>query len=66
MTLTNTLSVAQEILSGDKRICLAITEPDAGSDVAALATVAVLTPDGRHYKVSGQKKVQICSFSIVL
>ena len=49
--------VAKEVLSGEKRICLAITEPDAGSDVAALATEAVLTPDKKHYKVSGQKKV---------
>ncbi|CZR68031.1 uncharacterized protein PAC_17930 [Phialocephala subalpina] len=38
---------------------LAITEPDAGSDVSALATEAVLTRDGKSYKVSGQKKVCI-------
>ncbi|KAH7089244.1 acyl-CoA dehydrogenase [Paraphoma chrysanthemicola] len=48
--------IANDVLSGSKRICLAITEPEAGSDVAQICTEAVLTPDGRHYKVSGQKK----------
>ena len=44
------------ILNGDKRICLAITEPDAGSDVANLTCEAKLTEDGKHYIVSGEKK----------
>jgi len=44
------------ILNGDKRICLAITEPDAGSDVANLTTEAKLTEDGKHYIVNGEKK----------
>lgn len=44
------------ILAGDKRICLAITEPDAGSDVANLTTEAKLTEDGKHYIVNGEKK----------
>ncbi|KAJ5788478.1 Acyl-CoA dehydrogenase N-terminal [Penicillium paradoxum] len=44
------------ILSGDKRICLAITEPDAGSDVANLGCEAKLTEDGKHYIVNGEKK----------
>ncbi|KAG4429707.1 hypothetical protein IFR05_014804 [Cadophora sp. M221] len=44
------------ILDGDKRICLAITEPDAGSDVANLGCEAVLTEDGKHYIVNGEKK----------
>lgn len=44
------------ILSGDKRICLAITEPDAGSDVANLGCEAVLSEDGKHYIVNGEKK----------
>ncbi|OBT75477.1 hypothetical protein VF21_04907 [Pseudogymnoascus sp. 05NY08] len=48
--------VAKEVFSGQKRLALAITEPDAGSDVQSLATRAVLTPDGKHYKVNGQKK----------
>ncbi len=37
-------------------ICLAITEPYAGSDVANLQTVAKKTPDGKHYIVNGEKK----------
>ncbi|PVH76613.1 acyl-CoA dehydrogenase [Cadophora sp. DSE1049] len=48
--------ISKEVFSGQKRLCLAITEPDAGSDVAALATEATLTADGKHYKVNGQKK----------
>lgn len=44
------------ILAGDKRICLAITEPGAGSDVSNLSCEAKLTPDGKHYIVNGEKK----------
>lgn len=44
------------ILAGDKRICLAITEPDAGSDVANITCEAKLTEDGKHYIVNGEKK----------
>ena len=44
------------ILSGDQRICLAITEPDAGSDVANLTCEAKLSEDGKHYIVNGEKK----------
>ncbi|KAI2919722.1 hypothetical protein CBS147320_8476 [Aspergillus niger] len=44
------------ILAGDKRICLAITEPDAGSDVANLTCEAKLSPDGINYIVNGEKK----------
>ncbi|GAB7358431.1 hypothetical protein MBLNU230_g2497t1 [Neophaeotheca triangularis] len=45
-----------QILNGEKRICLAITEPDAGSDVANLTCEAKLTEDGKHYIVNGEKK----------
>ncbi|KAH7126843.1 acyl-CoA dehydrogenase/oxidase [Dendryphion nanum] len=48
--------VLPELLSGDKRICLAITEPDAGSDVANLTCEAKLSEDGKHYIVNGEKK----------
>ncbi|THY40868.1 acyl-CoA dehydrogenase NM domain-like protein [Aureobasidium pullulans] len=48
--------IMPEILSGDKRICLAITEPDAGSDVANLTCEAKLSEDGKHYIVNGEKK----------
>ena len=44
------------ILNGDKRICLAITEPAAGSDVANLTCEARLSDDGKHYIVNGEKK----------
>lgn len=45
-----------EILSGEKRICLAITEPSAGSDVRNITTTAEKTADGKHYIVNGEKK----------
>ncbi|KAK7204721.1 putative acyl-CoA dehydrogenase [Myxozyma melibiosi] len=44
------------LLAGEKRICLCITEPDAGSDVANLTTSAKKTEDGKHYIVNGEKK----------
>jgi alkylation response protein AidB-like acyl-CoA dehydrogenase len=48
--------ILPDILAGDKRICLAITEPDAGSDVANLTCEAKLSEDGKHYIVNGEKK----------
>lgn len=48
--------IAKEVFSGEKKICLAITEAYAGSDVAGLRTTAVKTPDGKHYIVNGTKK----------
>ena len=45
-----------ELLLGKKRICIAITEPEAGSDVAGIQTTAVKTEDGNHYLVNGTKK----------
>ncbi|KAF2007978.1 acyl-CoA dehydrogenase family protein [Amniculicola lignicola CBS 123094] len=48
--------IAEECLSGKKKICLAITEAFAGSDVAGLRTTATKTPDGKHYIVRGTKK----------
>lgn len=48
--------VAVPCLAGEKFICLAITEPSAGSDVANLKCTAVKTPDGKHYIVNGEKK----------
>jgi hypothetical protein len=47
--------VTAEVLSGQKKMCLAITEAFAGSDVAGLKTTAVKTPDGKHYIVNGTK-----------
>ena len=48
--------VGGECIRGEKRICLAITEPYAGSDVANVTTTATLTPDGKNYIVRGMKK----------
>lgn len=45
-----------ELLRGEKRSCIAITEPDAGSDVAGLTTMAIKSDDGRFYIVNGTKK----------
>lgn len=45
-----------DIITGKKRICIAITEPGAGSDVAQVSTSAKKTADGMHYIVNGTKK----------
>lgn len=45
--------VAPPVLSGHKQICLGITEPDAGSDVAGIQTRA--TRDGDDFVVRGSK-----------
>lgn len=45
-----------DLLTGKKRSCIAVTEPDAGSDVANLTTVAEKSSDGKHYIVNGTKK----------
>jgi acyl-CoA dehydrogenase len=45
--------VAPAVLSGEKLICLAISEPEAGSDVANIKTTA--QRDGDQYIVNGQK-----------
>ncbi|KAH6867798.1 acyl-CoA dehydrogenase/oxidase [Thelonectria olida] len=48
--------VIHEALAGKKKICLAISEAFAGSDVAGIQTTATKTTDGKHYVVSGTKK----------
>lgn len=48
--------ISKEVLSGQKKICLAITEAFAGSDVAGLRTTIRLSDDGQHYIVNGTKK----------
>jgi alkylation response protein AidB-like acyl-CoA dehydrogenase len=42
-------------IKGEKRICLAISEPYAGSDVAQIRTTATPLPDG-SWRVTGVKK----------
>ncbi|KHN96569.1 Acyl-CoA dehydrogenase/oxidase [Metarhizium album ARSEF 1941] len=49
-------SIAEQVFSGKKKLCLAITEAFAGSDVAGLRTTAQKTADGKHYIVNGTKK----------
>jgi alkylation response protein AidB-like acyl-CoA dehydrogenase len=44
---------ALPILRGEKAACLGMSEPGAGSDLAALSTRAVL--DGDHFVINGQK-----------
>ncbi|KAF2748144.1 short-chain specific acyl-CoA dehydrogenase mitochondrial precursor [Sporormia fimetaria CBS 119925] len=45
-----------ELLTGKKRTCIAITEPEAGSDVANITTTATKSPCGKYYIVNGAKK----------
>ncbi|CAJ2514097.1 Uu.00g022160.m01.CDS01 [Anthostomella pinea] len=45
-----------DLLLARKRSCIAITESDAGSDVAGITTTAVKSSDGKHYIVNGTKK----------
>eukprot|EP01061_Rhynchopus_euleeides_P026851 TRINITY_DN43721_c0_g1_i1.p2 TRINITY_DN43721_c0_g1~~TRINITY_DN43721_c0_g1_i1.p2 ORF type:complete len:415 (+),score=199.95 TRINITY_DN43721_c0_g1_i1:68-1312(+) len=46
--------IVQDVLDGKKHICLAISEPGAGSDVSNIQTRAV--DKGDHYEVTGFKK----------
>eukprot|EP00932_Pfiesteria_piscicida_P009041 SRR837773.19679.p2 GENE.SRR837773.19679~~SRR837773.19679.p2 ORF type:complete len:437 (-),score=232.45 SRR837773.19679:147-1325(-) len=46
--------VCPPVLRGEKFVCLAITEPTAGSDVANIRCTAV--KEGDHYIVTGEKK----------
>ncbi|KAI1828428.1 putative acyl-CoA dehydrogenase [Xylaria intraflava] len=48
--------VLPDLLTGKKRCCIAITEPDAGSDVAGITTTAVKSSCGKYYIVNGTKK----------
>jgi alkylation response protein AidB-like acyl-CoA dehydrogenase len=47
-------AVVPAVLSGEKFISLAITEPGAGSDVANLSTRA--EDAGEHFVLNGEKK----------
>ena len=42
---------------GKTRFCIAITEPDAGSDVANIKTTAVKSKDGKKYIVNANEEV---------
>jgi alkylation response protein AidB-like acyl-CoA dehydrogenase len=41
--------------SGKRKASYCLTEPGSGSDALAAKTKAVLTPDGKHYVLNGQK-----------
>jgi len=43
------------LASGELIAAYALTEPESGSDALAAKTSAVLSPDGRHYILNGQK-----------
>jgi alkylation response protein AidB-like acyl-CoA dehydrogenase len=49
-------TVVPKCLLGEKTICLAISEPAAGSDVANIVTTAKKSPCGKFYIVNGFKK----------
>jgi alkylation response protein AidB-like acyl-CoA dehydrogenase len=44
------------LATGELIAAYALTEPGSGSDALAAKTTAVLTPDGRHYKLDGTKQ----------
>ncbi|GAA5997895.1 uncharacterized protein JCM10292_006890 [Rhodotorula paludigena] len=48
--------IVPDLLKGVKRSCLAITEPEGGSDVANIVSEAKKSEDGAHYIVNGAKK----------
>ncbi|KAJ3340615.1 hypothetical protein HDU93_006730 [Gonapodya sp. JEL0774] len=48
--------VLNDVLSGNNWCCLAITEPETGSDTQNITTTAKLTDDGKYYIVNGTKK----------
>ncbi|MCA9201630.1 MAG: acyl-CoA dehydrogenase family protein [Planctomycetales bacterium] len=45
-----------KLASGEWISAFALTEPDAGSDAANVQTTATPTPDGRGFKLNGQKR----------
>ena len=44
-----------KLATGEWKACYCLTEPGSGSDANSGKTKAVLTPDGRHYIINGQK-----------
>jgi len=44
------------LASGEKIGAYALTEPGAGTDALSLKTTAVLSPDGKYYKLDGSKQ----------
>ncbi|KAI5918097.1 putative acyl-CoA dehydrogenase [Camillea tinctor] len=48
--------ILPDLLTSRKRCCIAVTEPDAGSDVAGITTTATKSACGKFYVVNGAKK----------
>ncbi len=44
-----------KLATGEWMACYCLTEPSSGSDANAAKTKAILTEDGKHYTVNGQK-----------
>src|SRR3712207_4864012 len=44
------------LASGELNAAYALTEPGSGSDALAAKTRAVLSPDGKHYRLTGTKQ----------
>ena len=44
------------LATGELVAAYALTEPESGSDALAARTTAVLTPDGKHYALTGTKQ----------
>ncbi len=44
-----------KLATGEWKASYCLTEPDSGSDANSGKTKAVLTPDGKHYLITGQK-----------
>lgn len=45
-----------DLLSGEKIAAYALTEPSSGTDAMSLKTTAVLSEDGSHYMLNGEKQ----------
>lgn len=45
-----------ELLTGEKIAAYALTEPSSGTDAMSLKTTAVLSEDGTHYILNGEKQ----------
>ncbi|MFF0699985.1 acyl-CoA dehydrogenase family protein [Streptomyces tendae] len=43
------------VATGDIMLCIAMTEPGTGSDLAGIRTTATLSADGTHYVLNGSK-----------
>src|SRR5689334_7849427 len=44
-----------QLATGEWKAAYCLTEPDSGSDANSGKTKATLTPDGKHYMITGQK-----------